>query len=261
LLWVEDFTNYQRDWLDDSRWNFDIGDGSSHGLIGWGNQELEYYTDLNYAIGKSLIISAKKLNATEQQSQGLSCYYGPAEWTSTRIHTAGKVGFHLGYIELRAKMPEGIGTWPALWMLGSSINTGISWPECGEIDILENTGANPRRVQGSIHGPGYFAEKAITKIIESDSELAKDFHIYAIDWREESIEWFFDGISYHRVERQALKESGLEWPFDKEFFLLINLAIGGGFAGSVDPGRSVAQLEVAWIKHFRVDGIGSVKLY
>jgi beta-glucanase (GH16 family) len=229
--------------LDKSRWNFDIGDGSSHGLIGWGNQELEYYTDLNYELGKSLIISAKKLSASEKLSQGLSCYYGPAEWTSTRIHTAGKVGFHLGYIELRAKMPEGIGTWPALWMLGSSINTGISWPECGEIDILENTGANPRRVQGSIHGPGYFAEKAITKIIE------------------DSIEWFFNGISYHRVERQALKESGLEWPFDKEFFLLINLAIGGGFAGSVDPGLSVAQLEVAWIKHFRVDGIGSVKLY
>ena len=158
-------------------------------------------------------------------------------------------------------MPRGVGTWPALWMLGSSIHHGTPWPECGEIDILENTGANPRRVQGTIHGPGYFAEKGITAIREADNALADEFHNYSIDWRENSIEWFFDGIPYHRVERAGLLSAGLKWPFNEEHFLLINLAIGGGFGGPVDPELTEASLEIAWVKHFSVDGIGSVTIY
>jgi len=261
LLWSEDFTQYRADSLDSRRWNFDIGDGSIHGLIGWGNNELEYYADSNYSIANSLKIYAKRIDSELALSQNLHCYYGPAEWTSTRIHTSGKVGFTFGLIEISAKMPQGIGTWPALWMLGSSIHHGTSWPECGEIDILENTGANPTRVQGTIHGPNYFAENGITTIIDSPQELSADFHTYAIDWREDSIEWFFDGMSYHRADRLALQERGLGWPFNKECFLLINLAIGGGFAGPVDPKLSIATLEVAWIKHYSIDGIGSVKIY
>ena len=158
-------------------------------------------------------------------------------------------------------MPRGVGTWPALWMLGSSIHHGIPWPECGEIDILENTGANPSRVQGTIHGPGYFAEKGITAIRKADNALADEFHIYAIEWRENSIEWFFDGIPYHRVERADLLAAGLKWPFNEEHFLLINLAIGGGFGGPVDPELTEASFEIAWVKHFSVDGVGSVTIY
>lgn len=261
LLWFEDFSNYGASSLDLRRWNFDIGDGSIHGLTGWGNNELEYYTEDNYSIRESLVINATRLTNEEAREKCLNCYYGPAEWTSTRIHTAGKVGFKFGLLEIRAKMSDGVGTWPALWMLGKSIHHGTPWPQCGEIDILENTGANPTRVQGTIHGPEYFAERGITSFVESQTKLSEEFHTFAIDWKEDSIKWFFDGIPYHYVQKDEILESGHVWPFDEEFFLLMNLAIGGGFAGPVADDLVEASLEVAWIKYYSLNGIGSVKIY
>jgi beta-glucanase (GH16 family) len=208
-----------------------------------------------------LAIRASRLSEEESIASGLHCYYGPAEWISSRVHTAGKVEFKFGLIEIRAKMPKGVGTWPALWMLGAKIHSGTPWPECGEIDILENTGAHPNRVQGTLHGPSYFAENGITSIIEVENPLSEAFHTYSIDWREDSIEWFFDGNPYHRVERKEIEEKGFTWPFNQEFFLLVNLAIGGGFAGQVDPNLKDATLELEWIRHYSIDGIGEVRNY
>jgi len=256
LLWSEKFADHLDSKLPDDTWNFDIGDGASAGLIGWGNNELEYYTAESVKIEGNLKITAQK-----KLDSSLQCYYGPALWTSGKIHTAGKVGFKFGRIEIKAKLPSGIGTWPALWLLGANLLDGIAWPHCGEIDILENTGAHPFQVQGTIHGDGYFGEAGLTKIIQSPTPLSDNFHNYAISWNEESIEWFFDGNSYNKITKSSVEATGKPWPFSQEFYLIMNLAIGGWFAGDVDPKLERAELEVESIKYFSIDGIGELILH
>lgn len=257
LLWSEEFASCTDKTLPANAWNFDIGDGSTAGLIGWGNNELEYYTQDSVSIDECLTISAQK----DLEQTTLQCYYGPALWTSGKIHTAGKIGFKYGRLEIKAKMPKGVGTWPALWLLGANLLDGVPWPHCGEIDILENTGAHPFQVQGTIHGDGYNGENGLTQIIQSSTPLSDDFHTYAISWKPESIEWFFDDESYNIIHRRDVVASGKPWPFDQEFYLIMNLAIGGWFAGDVDPELTHAQLSVESIKYFCVDGIGEVILH
>ena len=257
LLWSEEFADHQGGQLSEDAWSFDIGDGSSVGLTGWGNNEREYYTKESVLIDGNLVINAKRVCP----DSGLQCYYGAAEWTSGKIHTARKVGFTYGRLEVRAKMPSGEGTWPAIWLLGSSLNDGISWPDCGEIDIFEGTGAHPRQVQGTIHGPGYFGNDGLTKLIQADEPLSDDFHTYAISWQEDSIEWFFDGNSYNKISRGDAELNGKAWPFNAEFYLIINLAIGGWFAGDVNPDLRSAQLQIEWIKYYSENGIGELILH
>jgi beta-glucanase (GH16 family) len=257
LLWSEEFADHLDSKLPDDTWNFDIGDGASAGLIGWGNNELEYYTAESVKIEGNLKITAQR----DKSDSSLQCYYGPALWTSGKIHTAGKVGFKFGRIEIKAKLPSGIGTWPALWLLGANLLDGIAWPHCGEIDILENTGAHPFQVQGTIHGDGYFGEAGLTKIIQSPTPLSDNFHNYAISWNEEYIEWFFDGNSYNKITKSSVEQMGKPWPFSQEFYLIMNLAIGGWFAGDVDPKLERAELEVESIKYFSIDGVGELILH
>ena len=257
LLWSEEFADHQHGHLLEDIWNFDIGDGSSAGLVGWGNNELEYYTKDSVSIDGNLIIKARRVD----EGSGLTCYYGPAQWTSGKIHTAGKIGFKHGRIEIKAKAPQGVGTWPALWLLGANLLDGVAWPHCGEIDILENTGAHPFQVQGTIHGDGYFGENGLTKIIQSPTKLADDFHTYSINWTPDAIEWFFDDIAYNTITRQEVESTGKPWPFNQEFYLIMNLAIGGWFAGEVDPALTNAELVVESIKYYSIDGIGELVLH
>lgn len=257
LLWSEEFADHQGGQLSVDTWNFDIGDGSAIGLIGWGNNELEYYIRESVAIDENLIITAQKVD----DNSGLQCYYGPTQWTSGKIHTAGKVGFKYGRLEIRAKMPTGVGTWPALWLLGANLLEGTVWPHCGEIDILENTGAHPFQVQGTIHGDGYFGENGLTKIIQSTDELSKDFNTYGINWKPDSIEWFFNNNHYNTITRDEVEAQGKSWPFNQEFYLIMNLAIGGWFAGDVDPELKKAQLIVESINYFSIDGVGELFLH
>ena len=257
LLWSEEFADHLDGKLAADTWSFDIGDGSSAGLIGWGNNELEYYTTESVKIEGNLKITAQQ----EKPDSSLKCYYGAALWTSGKIHTAGKVGFKFGQIEINAKLPSGIGTWPALWLLGANLLDGIAWPHCGEIDILENTGAHPFQVQGTIHGDGYFGEEGLTKIIQSPTPLSDNFHNYAISWNEDHIEWFFDGVSYNKITKSSVEQMGKPWPFSQEFYLIMNLAIGGWFAGEVDPKLQRAQLEIESIKYFAIDGVGELILH
>jgi len=257
LLWSEEFADHHGGHLSEDTWNFDIGDGSTAGLIGWGNNELEYYTKESVTIDGNLVITANRVD----ESSGLNCYYGPAEWTSGKIHTAKKIGFKYGRLEINAKMPSGVGTWPALWLLGVNLLDGVAWPHCGEIDILENTGAHPFQVQGTIHGDGYFGEHGLTKIIQSPEELSKDFHTYAINWTPDCIEWFFDDNCYNIINREEVENQGKPWPFNQEFYLIINLAIGGWFAGEVDRNLEKAELHVTSIKYYSVNGVGELLLH
>jgi beta-glucanase (GH16 family) len=257
LLWSEEFADHKDGPLSDDIWNFDIGDGSSAGLVGWGNNEREYYTKDSVSIKSDLVIRAHRVN----EASGLQCYYGPAEWTSGKIHTAKKIGFKHGRIVINAKMPSGVGTWPALWLLGANLLDGVAWPHCGEIDILENTGAHPFQVQGTIHGGGYFGENGLTKIIQSPEELSNNFHTYSINWTPDSIEWFFDDHCYNIINREEVESQGKPWPFNQEFYLIMNLAIGGWFAGEVDQKLEKAELIVKSIKYYSVNGIGELVLH
>ena len=257
LLWSEEFADHHGGHLDENVWNFDIGDGSSVGLTGWGNHELEYYTKDSVTIDGNLVIAAQRLS----EQTDLQCYYGPAQWSSGKIHTARKVGFTYGHLEITAKMPSGIGTWPALWLLGDNLLDGVTWPHCGEIDILENTGAFPFQVQGTIHGDGYFGENGLTKIIQYSEPLADAFHSYGISWDSQSIEWFFNGVSYNKISKDDPRLVGKPWPFDQEFYLIMNLAIGGWFAGEVDPNLQSAELLVKSIKYYSENGVGSLTLH
>lgn len=256
LLWEADFTTQKSNALDPSVWSHDLGDGSHIGLVGWGNNEREFYTAESITIDGALKISAVR----EPANSPIQTYYGPAEFTSGKIHTANKVGFTYGLLEIKAKMPQGKGTWPALWLLGTSLVHATPWPACGEIDILEGAGAHPHRVQGTIHGDGYFGENGLTQIIMSVTALYEDFHTYAINWSEDRIEWLFDGSVYNVIERSDDRLNGKAWPFNEEFYLIMNLAIGGWFAGEVDPTLEQAELEIESIKYFSVNGVGTLTL-
>lgn len=257
LLWSQEFDSQLLGSLDSAIWNIDLGDGSHIGLTGWGNNEREFYTEDAISVHGYLRISAQR----EPVNSSIQTYYGPAEWTSGKIHTANKVGFKYGVLEIHATLPVGQGTWPALWLLGSSLLKGIAWPQCGEIDILEGTGAHPSQIQGTIHAPNYCGENGLTKIIQSPTSLSEHPHTYSIAWSEDRIEWFFDGASYNVIERSDERLLGKDWPFNEEFYLIINLAIGGWFAGDVDPSLQFAELSIHSIKHYALDGVGEVFTY
>lgn len=257
LLWSQEFGEQQDAHLDETVWNFDLGDGSAIGLPGWGNNELEFYTKESVTVEQNLLIKAHRLTSQTD----LHCYYGPAQWSSGKIHTAKKIGFKYGLLEVRAKMPSGIGTWPAIWLLGANLLDGVTWPSCGEIDILENTGSHANAVQGTLHLDGLSGENGLTQIIQWSRPLADDFHTYAISWGEDSFEWFFNGVSYHKISKSDPAVVGKNWPFDQEFYLIINLAIGGWFAGEVDAELQAAVLEIEGIRYFSEGGVGSLILH
>ena len=254
LLWAEEF-DYPTG-LNPTSWNFDLGDGSEKGIPGWGNNEREFYVESAVETGNGLII-----NSTRQEANSsISTYYGPAEWTSGKIHTAGKLGFKYGYFEFLAKMPEGGGTWPAIWMLGASISN-VPWPACGEIDIFEGTGNEPKVVRGTVHGPGYSADKGITQAIDHESALAEDFHTYGLLWEENRLEWFFNGKSYFVLDASDPQFSNNDWVFNQEYYLIMNLAMGGWFAGDISSSLQSAKLEVKSIYFYSVNSVGTLIRY
>ncbi len=257
LLWSENFEATGDQKPNPKFWTPDLGDGSQHGLTGWGNHERQFYTTESLIVDNGLAICANR----EKEDSPLLAFYGPAEWTSGKIHTADKVNFKYGYIEISAKMPVGVGTWPALWLLGQRISSGSPWPSCGEIDLFEGNGAKPRTIQSTLHAQGYSGEHGITGYLQSPEMLSEKFNIYAIDWRENSIEWFFNGNSYLRFEAGVADFAGKEWPFNDYFYLILNQAIGGWFVGEVDPELISSKLEIAYIKHYSVDGVGEVKIF
>jgi hypothetical protein len=253
LIWSEVFANEGFDGPNPSTWSYDLGDGSQHGIPGWGNNEREYYVDSSIRADNGLTIHAQR----QPTDTTFHTYYGPAQWTSGKIHTAKKVSFKFGYYEFIAKAPLGAGTWPAIWMLGTSI-IERPWPACGEIDIFEGTGNDPKIVRGTLHGPGYCGEEGITEAITFPDLLSRDYVTYSLLWLPDRIEWFVNGASYSVIERDDSRLAEKAWPFNDEFYLIINLAMGGWFAGDIDPTLQQASFEIASIKVYSVDGFGEV---
>lgn len=213
---------------DSSKWISEIGGG------GWGNQELEYYTNSTanaYLDGHGvLVIKAEKLTPPLT----LACWYGPCQYTSARLITKGKFDLAYGRFEARIKIPRGQGTWPAFWLLGNNIDS-VGWPQCGEIDIMENIGREPGTVHGTVHGPGYSGENGISGLytLQNNAVFSDDFHTYAVDWSPNEIRWYVDGINYKTVTPQNLP-NGSTWVFNHQFFVLLNFAVGGGWPGNPD---------------------------
>jgi len=214
LVWSDEFdgstvnTNY---------WNFDIGTGAG----GWGNNESQYYTsrpeNVKVENGK-LVITALLEN------------YGGKSYTSARLNTKTKINWKYGRIEMKAKLPKGKGTWPAFWMLPEQQLYGTNyWPDNGEIDIMEYVGYQPGVIHGSVHTHQNYAGNSITRTI-TYSGVEDDFHVYAIEWASDMIKFYVDSYYYGNYYRSG--QSWNYWPFDQNFFLLINLAIGGNWGGA-----------------------------
>ncbi len=228
MAFKDEFNGSNGSPIDTTKWTAEIG-GS-----GWGNQELEYYTNSTqnaYQDGSgSLAIKSIKLDPPLT----LTCWYGPCQYTSARLVSKGKFEIRYGRFEARVKIPRGQGIWPAFWLLGSNIDS-VSWPQCGEIDIMENIGREPSMVHGTIHGPGYSGGNGIsgTYTLPNNGVFSDDFHIFAIEWSPNEIRWYVDGVNYKTTTVQDLP-AGTTWVFDHPFFIIMNSAVGGGWPGNPD---------------------------
>ncbi|EAZ81139.1 glycoside hydrolase family 16 protein [Algoriphagus machipongonensis] len=232
LLWSDEFD--QNGLPNPQYWGYDVGDH------GWGNQELEYYTEANLQNAR---IEEGVLKITAIADSSYSKGY-----TSARIHTRGKKSWKYGYIEVKAKLPSGRGTWPAIWMLPEE-NLHGGWPANGEIDIMEHVGFDPGVVHGTVHTKAFNHKIGTQKgnsitVPKFDSE----FHVYAIDWTTEKIDFFIDDELYFTFENNGGNYE--EWPFDQEFHLILNIAVGGGWGGQkgVDPTIWPQQIEVDYVR-------------
>lgn len=204
-------------------WSFDIGTGVEEGIPGWGNQELQYYTDRpeNIRVEDGMLHITAKREAFEG-----------SEFTSAKIHTRGKFESTFGRFEARIKLPFGQGIWPAFWLLGDDSDGTVIWPQIGEIDIMEYKGQEPRTIHGSIHGPGYSAGQAVTTTYQLPTgRFDTDFYVFAIEWGPDFIEYYVDDVHYFTVTPGSVGNN--EWVFnDNTFYIILNVAVGGTFVGS-----------------------------
>jgi len=230
LVWNDEFNSPAGRRPSSRNWTHEIGDGTANGIPGWGNSELEYYTD---DAQNAATNGHGQLAITARQSDGsLSCYYGPCQFTSSRMVSQYKAEFAYGRIETRVKVPAGAGTWPAFWSLGTNIGD-VGWPQTGEIDIMEFVGRVPNEVFGTIHGPGYSGGASFGGTHDFGAPVSDNFHTFAIEWQPNRIDWFVDGILYHTATPANVAPN--QWVFNHPFFLIMNLAVGGNFGGPVDP--------------------------
>ncbi len=214
LVWSDDFTGAAGSSPDASKWSFDIGNG------GWGNSELEYYTDRSSNASLdgtgNLVITARAES------------FGGSGFTSARIKSNGLFSQAYGRFEARIKTPHGPGIWPAFWLLGDNVATD-GWPLCGEIDIMEQRGQEPYINHGTVHGPGYSGAGAITKAYAlTNGRFDTDYHIYAVEWGTDFIDYYVDDFLYQRVTPGDIPGN---WVYDHPFFIILNVAVGGNYVG------------------------------
>ncbi len=233
LIWQDEFNAAAGTPPDATKWTYDLGGG------GWGNGELEHYTNARVNAeqdGSGHLV----IRATKDQS---------GQVASTRIKTQGRFSFTYGRAEARMKLPHGQGMWPAFWMLGNDIQS-VGWPGCGEIDVMENIGREPDTIHGTIHGPGYSGAHSIGApfVFEKPESPSGSFHVYAVDWRPNRIDFLVDSRVYETITPEKLP-AGAKWVYNHPFFLLLNLAVGGSWPGAPDSTTLFPQeLLVDWVR-------------
>lgn len=226
LAWSDEFDGAAGSGVDTSKWSHDIGDGCPQGNCGWGNREKELYTAARENIALDgrghLAITARRA------APGLSCYYGPCRYTSAKITTRGRMEAAPGRVEARIKLARGQGLWPAFWLLGADF-PATPWPDCGELDVMENHGSRVESTSSAIHGPGYFGQTPfVHAVTRTGDTFADDFHTFAVVWDSLHIRFFVDDSLHYAVDRRDIEQHG-RWVFDQPFFLILNLAVGGTF--------------------------------
>jgi beta-glucanase (GH16 family) len=231
LTWHDEFDQPDGSRPDPAKWLYDLGGN------GWGNQELESYTNRpeNAHIERgTLVITARPEHFTG--SDGIA-----RDYTSARLKTLGLFSQKYGRIEARIKVPAGQGMWPAFWMMGDDVER-VGWPKCGEIDIMENVGKEPGVVHGSLHGPerGSLPKNLMQPFaLPAGQRFSDGFHIYAIEWQPDVIRFYVDAWLYASLNPRA--PDGSSWAFDHPFFILLNLAVGGDWPGSPDGSTEFPQ--------------------
>ncbi|HMT74036.1 MAG TPA: family 16 glycosylhydrolase [Chitinophagaceae bacterium] len=226
LVWSEEFDTPGAP--DPAKWGYDLGAG------GWGNSELQYYTNR----ADNAVVSNGTLKIIAKAES-----YSGSNYTSARLLTKDKFSFKYGKIEARAKLPVGVGTWPAIWMLGSNISN-VGWPACGEIDIMEHKGSQLNTIYGTLHYPGHSGGSAngATTVI---SNATTEFHKYKAEWDASTIKIYVDDVLFHTVANSS------SLPFNQNFFIILNVAMGGTFAGPVDPAFTNAAMEVDYVRVYQ----------
>lgn len=223
LLWSDDFGGAAGSAPDPSKWSQQVGGG------GWGNQELECYTDSRQ---NSALDGNGHLVITAVRDPGHRCADGNVdEYTSARLTTQYHFSARYGRIEMYAQVPTAPGAWPALWSMGTDLPQ-VNWPEAGEIDVAEVGGNLPTTIHGTVHGPATAGgPQAVTRTHDTGANLSTGFHRFAVDWSPDSLTWYIDGEPYGTVSRGDVEANG-RWVFSHPFFLLLNLAVGGTFPGA-----------------------------
>lgn len=235
LVWADEFEGNEPD---STKWQAYVGDGCP-GLCGFGNHELQYYTDQpeNVRISDGKLIITAIHDSVENSA-----------YSSAKLMTKGIANWQYGRVEVMAKLPKGRGTWPAIWMLPEE-NTYGGWPRSGEIDIMEHVGYNQGKIYGTVHTQSFNHMQGTQK---GDSIMVADaaeiFHEYAIEWTADRIEWFIDDEKYHTFENTGKNPD--DWPFDQPFHLILNLAVGGDWGGSrgIDASIWPQSMEIDYVR-------------
>jgi beta-glucanase (GH16 family) len=238
LVWSDEFKQPNGSAPDPTKWDYALGGG------GWGNQELETYTDRrenSQIVNGKLVITARKESFTGKD--GIA-----RDYTSARLLTKGKFAQQYGRFEARIKIPYGQGIWPAFWMLGES----GEWPDRGEIDIMENIGKEPKLVHGTIHGPGYSGEHGIGAPFPiKRGRFADKFHVFAVEWEPGEIRFYVDKHLYKTITPANLP-AGTKWVYDTPFYMLLNVAVGGGWPGYPDETSKFPQtMQVDYVRVYK----------
>lgn len=240
LVWADEFSLAGKP--DSIKWDYDLGDGC-HSSCGWGNNELQYYTkDIdNVRVENDLLII-----------EALPWKTGSSQFTSARIVSRGKGDWLYGRFEIKAKLPKGKGTWPAIWMLPTDWKYG-GWPSSGEIDIMEHVGFDQGIVHSTIHTETYNHMKntQVGKQI-SVSNCSESFHVYALEWKETQLDFFIDNRLVQTIAKKQA-DTFKEWPFDQSFHLIMNLAVGGNWGGKqgVDASIWPQRMEIDYVRVYQ----------
>jgi beta-glucanase (GH16 family) len=237
LVWADEFDEPAGTPPDPANWAFETGDGALNGIPGWGNDELQYYTDSTDNVATDG--DGHLLITTRAADGSLQCYYGPCEYTSARLLSQNRAEFAYGRIEARVLLPDGdAGLWPAFWSLGTDIGE-VGWPQTGEIDFMEYVSRLPNEIFGTIHGPGYSGGDAFGNVWDFGEPAYNDFREFVVEWEPDLIRWYVDGILYHSAAPDDVAPN--EWVFNDPVFMLLNQAVGGNFGGAVSPDLNMPQ--------------------
>jgi beta-glucanase (GH16 family) len=234
LIWQDEFSGAENQSPDPAKWGYDIGTGAG----GWGNNQQEYDTDLPTNVSQDGNGNLRIIAREES--------YGGMQYTSARIVTRDLFEPTYGKFEARIKLPFGQGIWPAFWLLGANI-TEVSWPQCGEIDIMEYLGHQPSYAYGTVHGPGYSGGGGPSAVYNlSPDGFHEDFHVFTIEWGVDYIHWYIDDNYYHSVHPWTVNG---DWVFDHPFYMILNVAVGGHWPGYPDECTIFPQtMLIDWVR-------------